>query len=402
MSAYARPSKAVAPDDSDLPFQLDNALAERPATLHSMDGGAGKKTRGDLRLDPPLRLPTVVVEEDTRTRVRRRRHDRADAQRWPQRAGGDEHCRRTACPSIVLSELSNVEADPMAERLREACRRLFPDGWSRRTRFSNYTYPERLKFFVLSAAFAREDYNILITASLKETEDGVGFVRALKRFVEMHGGRRHISYLALSATVPRRHIHIVVSLPKGSRERELVQDFLCKREGISRFGLWQSRGRNQPLHGAHCVAITVKRRGYDGLAGLAKYLIHHFRDAERALQQRPSLHVSDDVRRRAVCLANGLFGLLPLEVRPGPAKADGSPEATAFMHSIQNETVTKGVSVRDAALLVRDLPVLRDLIKKITEERQCSKREAAESALKTWLIALWIRGDIFRDFDIQR
>ncbi len=140
-----------------------------------------------------------------------------------------------------------------------------------------------------------------MSVNLRAGETTAGFIEKLAQAVRRAGGCK-LTYFGVAASLPWSHLHLALSLPSGSAEREAVQTFLCRRGDVSAFDLWRRGGAAEPVKPVHLAPLTDAMRGYNSLPGFTSYLAHHIRDAERSgcpEQYGIEIVTSDEIRALA-------------------------------------------------------------------------------------------------------
>ncbi len=140
-----------------------------------------------------------------------------------------------------------------------------------------------------------------MSVNLRTGETTADFIGKLTQVVRRAGGRK-LTYFGVAASLPWSHLHLALSLPSGSAEREAVQTFLCRRGDVSAFDLWRRGGAAEPEKPVHLAPLTDALPGYNSLPGFTGYLAHHIRDAERSgcpEQHGVEIVASDEIRALA-------------------------------------------------------------------------------------------------------
>lgn len=206
---------------------------------------------------------------------------------------------------------SALQASPKPFSLTEYSA-LFLKTWVPRSRFSNHDRKTQLAILGLAAAFGSVGPDMALTVSLRPGERPRNFIDKLEKAVSRAGGRK-LSYFGVAASLPWHHLHLVLSLPSGSIEHEVVQAFLIRREAeyLAACRKWDRRpkspqwhlrrggGAAEPLKPVHFASLTDGLPRYNRLPGYTRYLAHHFKDAERTGypgQHQVEIVASEDIR----------------------------------------------------------------------------------------------------------
>lgn len=239
------------------------------------------------------------------------RHDSRRLHPTFQPTGADRHkllnrnldSRRSTRPTVQdTSPLisSPIQASPKPFSIFDYSN-LFLENWKFRSRFSNHDQRTRLALLGLAAAFGSHRPDTALSVNLRAGETTAAFIGKLTQAVRRAGGRK-LTYFGVAASLPWSHLHLALSLPSGSAEREAAQTFLCRRGDVSAFDLWRRGGAAEPEKPVHLAPLTDALPGYNSLPGFTGYLAHHIRDAERSRcpgQHQVEIIASEEIRALA-------------------------------------------------------------------------------------------------------